>query len=98
MRSLASLVLCLLLISIPMVLAQKGWSRRLTNTDVVKMVQAGLSSELITSKIKESEKDFDTSPSALAALRKSRVPNEILLTKRTVRRQRSNRAQWKWSV
>ena len=52
---------------------------RLTNEDVVKMVQAGVSTDLIMSRIKKSETEFDTSPSALAGLPKKGVPNEILL-------------------
>jgi S1-C subfamily serine protease len=54
-------------------------AQRLTNEDVVKMVQAGVSTELIMSRIKKSETEFDTSPSALAGLPKRGVPNEILL-------------------
>ena len=79
MKSLATLVLCLALISTPTVLAQKGSPKKITNADVVKMVQAGLSPELIIAKIKKSEKDFDTSGAALAELKKIGVPNEILL-------------------
>jgi hypothetical protein len=52
---------------------------RLTNEDVVKMVRAGQPSDVIISRIKKSETDFDTSPSALVGLPKRGVPNEILL-------------------
>jgi S1-C subfamily serine protease len=52
---------------------------RLTNDDVVKMVQAGLSADLIMTRIRKSETDFDTSPSALAGLPKRGVPNDVLL-------------------
>ena len=52
---------------------------RLTNEDVVKMVQSGLSADVIMSRIKKSETEFDTSPSALARLPQKGVPNEILL-------------------
>lgn len=68
----------LLLIPLSGANAQEATSR-LTNDDVVKMVQAGLSTDLIMSKIKKSQTDFDTSPSALAALPKRGVPNAILL-------------------
>ena len=54
-------------------------THRLTNEDVVKMVQAGVSTELIMSRIRKSETEFDTSPSALAGLPRRGVPNEILL-------------------
>ena len=68
----------LLLISASRANAQ-GTSPRLTNEDVVKMVQAGESVDLIVSRIKKSETDFDTSPSALIGLPKRGIPNEILL-------------------
>jgi S1-C subfamily serine protease len=68
----------LLLLPPPRANAQEAITR-LTNDDVLKMVQAGLSTDLIVSKIKKSRTDFDTSPSALAALPKRGVPNEILL-------------------
>jgi hypothetical protein len=68
----------LLLFAVPRANAQEAITR-LTNDDVVKMVQSGLSTDLIKSKIKKSKTDFDTSPSALAALPKRGVPNEILL-------------------
>ena len=79
MKSLVTLALCLALISTPTALAQKGSPKKITNDDIVKMVQAGLSPELIIAKIKKSEKDFDTSGAALAGLKKIGVPNEILL-------------------
>ena len=68
----------LLLILAPCANAQET-TPKLTNEDVVKMVQAGLSTDLIMTKIKKSETNFDTSPSALAGLPKRGVPNEILL-------------------
>jgi len=79
MKTCAGFAICLLL-SIPLLQtnAQEA-SRRLTNDDVVKMVQAGLSTDAIMSKIKKSPTAFDTSPSALATLPKRGVPNEILL-------------------
>ena len=79
MKTCAVFTICLLLlIPLPCANAQEA-NPRLTNDDVVKMVQAGVSTELIMSKIKKSETDFDTSPSALAALPKRGVPNQILL-------------------
>lgn len=63
--------------------AQRAYAQetvhRLTNEDVVKMVQAGVSTDQIMSRIKKSETEFDTSPSALAGLPRRGVPNEILL-------------------
>ena len=79
MKTCAGFTICLLLlISLSSANAQDA-TPRLTNDDVVKMVQAGLSTDLIMSKIKKSETNFDTSPSALAALPKRGVPNEVLL-------------------
>lgn len=79
MKVLVSLVLTFCVFSTSMVFAQKGSAKKLTNEDVVKMVQAGLSSDLIIAKIKRSQQEFDTSPSALSELKKLGVPNEILL-------------------
>jgi len=68
----------LLLISVPRATAQEA-TLKLTNEDVVKMVQAGLSTDLIMARIKKAETDFDTSPSALAGLPQKGVPNQVLL-------------------
>lgn len=79
MKTCAGFVVCLLLlISLSRANAQEP-TPKLTNDDVVKMVQAGLSTDTIMSKIRKSKTQFDTSPSALAALPKRGVPNEILL-------------------
>ena len=43
------------------------------------MVQAGVSTDQIMSRIKKSDTEFDTSPSALAGLPQRGVPNEVLL-------------------
>lgn len=50
----------------------------LTNDYVVRMVRAGLSSEVIIAKIANSETDFDTSVDALIALAEAEVPNDIV--------------------
>jgi S1-C subfamily serine protease len=72
-------IICLVvLVTAPRTNAQEI-TPKLTNEDVVKMVQAGLSTDQIVAKIKKSETDFDTSPSALAVLPKRGVPNAILL-------------------
>src|SRR5262245_62136873 len=78
MKTCAVFTICLLLL-IPLRANAQESNPRLTNDDVIKMVQAGLSTDLIMSKIKKSETDFDTSPSALATLPKRGVPNEVLL-------------------
>ncbi|HEX8118487.1 MAG TPA: hypothetical protein VF521_14520 [Pyrinomonadaceae bacterium] len=53
--------------------------RPLTNADVLEMVEAKLSPEVVVEKIKASPRDFDTSPAALARLREANVPDSILL-------------------
>ena len=79
MKVFALLVINLLLLIPALSAHAQETNPKLTNEDVVKMVQAGLSADQIMSKIKKSETDFDTSPSALVALPKRGVPNEILL-------------------
>ena len=78
MKTCVFVVSLLLLISAQRATAQEP-TAKLTNEDVVKMVQAGVSSDQIVARIKTSATQFDTSPSALAALPKRGVPNEILL-------------------
>jgi hypothetical protein len=51
----------------------------LTNKDVVEMLKAGLTPDVIVAKIKSSTTDFDTSPFALAELKTSNVPDEVIL-------------------
>ena len=50
----------------------------LDNSDVVRLVTAGLSSELIVAKIEQSECKFDVSTDALIGLKKSGVPSKVL--------------------
>lgn len=50
----------------------------LTNKDVVDMVKAGLTAEVVIAKIKSSGKNFDTSPAALADLKAANVPDEVI--------------------
>jgi hypothetical protein len=45
----------------------------LTNADVISLVKSGLSAEVVTAKIKRSAGNFDTSPSALRALKEAGV-------------------------
>ena len=51
----------------------------LTNKEVVDMVKAGLTSEIIVAKIKSTPAKFDTSPEALSQLRISGVPDPVIL-------------------
>jgi len=51
----------------------------LTNKDVIQMQDAGLGADIIAEKILSSACDFDTSPAALAQLKKTGVPDPVLL-------------------
>lgn len=51
----------------------------LTNSHIVQMVKAGLSSEVIIAKIKSSGCNFDTFPSVLQELKFRGVPNDVIL-------------------
>jgi hypothetical protein len=53
--------------------------KALTNQDVIELVKAGLSSEVLTAKIKSSACNFDTSPSALKDLKGAGVPDGVIL-------------------
>lgn len=52
---------------------------RLTNKDVLTMVKAGLSSEVIIAKIKVSRCNFDTDPGVLSELKQRGVSNDVIL-------------------
>jgi len=79
MKTCGLFTICLLLFVPAQQASAQQATPTLTNEDVVKMVQAGLSADQIVTRIKKSETEFDTSPSALAGLPKRGVPNEILL-------------------
>lgn len=51
----------------------------LGNKDVLDMIQAGLSAEVVVAKIRSSAANFDTSPSALQELKTSGVPDSVIL-------------------
>lgn len=51
----------------------------LTNNDVVEMVKAGLSTDIVVAKIKASVSKFDTSPAALQQLKSAGVPEAVIL-------------------
>lgn len=54
-------------------------STALTNKDVLDMFKAGLTSDVIVAKIKSSATSFDTSPTALADLKATNVPDAVIL-------------------
>ena len=51
----------------------------LTNKDVVDMIKAGLTADVVVAKIKSSATNFDTSPVALTELKSANVPDEVIL-------------------
>jgi len=59
--------------------AQSGASAQLTNQDVLEMLKAGLSLDLILAKIGSSSTKFDTSPPTLAELKTAGVPDGVLM-------------------
>jgi len=59
----------------------KSNAKPLTNVDVVDMLKAGLSQEIVIAKINTSACEFDTSPGALKVLKMGNVPDAIILAK-----------------
>lgn len=55
-----------------------GQTETLTNTDIVEMVRAGLSQEVLLRKIGTANSRFDVSAAALIQLKKMDVPNEVI--------------------
>jgi SH3-like domain-containing protein len=53
--------------------------RPLTNADVVDMLKADLSQEIVIAKINASACEFDTSPGALRVLKTANVPDAVIL-------------------
>lgn len=51
----------------------------LNNKDVIELVKAGLSADVVTAKIKSSRTNFDTSPTALQELKAAAVPDAVIL-------------------
>ena len=51
----------------------------LANADVLEMLSAGLSQEIVIAKITASACEFDTSPSALKVLKATNVPDAVIL-------------------
>ena len=54
-------------------------AKRLTNGDVLDLLKAGLSQEIVIAKISASTCEFDTSPAALKVLKTSNVPDAVIL-------------------
>jgi hypothetical protein len=54
-------------------------TQALTNKDVVDMLKAGLTADVVVAKIKSADTNFDTSPAALAGLKAANVPDSVML-------------------
>jgi len=63
----------------PTAKTQQSAAPALTNKDVLDMMKAGLTADVIVAKIKSSETNFDTSPNALAELKAANVPDSVML-------------------
>jgi hypothetical protein len=70
-----SLILTLALVAASAVLAADP---PLTNADVIAMVKAGLSADVVIAKIESSPTAFDTSTDGLVALGEARVPDSVI--------------------
>ncbi|HEX5873557.1 MAG TPA: hypothetical protein VFY60_02850 [Pyrinomonadaceae bacterium] len=72
--------LLLLVVSVASVQGQDvSTSRPIANADIVEMSRAGLLPAVLIAKIKSSECKFDTSPSALVALKEAGVADDVLM-------------------
>lgn len=63
----------------PSTAEQSADSATLTNKDILELVHAGLSAEVIVAKINGSRCDFSTSPDSLKALKAANVPDAVIL-------------------
>jgi hypothetical protein len=59
-------------------LAQNQTAVRLTNSDVVKMVNAGIPESVIVREIQVAEPNFNIGPDALVSLKHKHVPDSVL--------------------
>jgi hypothetical protein len=76
-----SVLALILAVSAPTcVRGQKASSAKpLTNEDVIDLMEAGLTPEIVAAKIKGSTCKFDTSPTALKRLKATHVPDSVIL-------------------
>ncbi|MFZ0980578.1 MAG: hypothetical protein WAN23_14355 [Candidatus Acidiferrales bacterium] len=59
--------------------APQATAKPLTNADVLDMLKAGLSQEIVIAKIKASSCEFDTAPAALKELKAANIPEAVIL-------------------
>jgi hypothetical protein len=57
----------------------RATAKPLTNADVLGMLSAGLTQDIVIAKIAASACEFDTSPAALKVLKASNVPGAVML-------------------
>jgi len=67
-----------LLITIMMFAAQGQSEKILTNEDVLELIEAGLSLDLIVTMIETSRSEFDTDSTTILELKKAEVPDKVL--------------------
>lgn len=63
----------------PQAQTQTQTEAKLTNKDVLEMLRAYLAPAVVVAKIKSSQTDFDTSPTALQELKTLNVPDDVIL-------------------
>jgi hypothetical protein len=59
--------------------SEQPLSPKLTNSDVIAMIDSGLSLDVVIAKIKASPCSFDTSPDGLKGLKDARVPDQVVI-------------------
>jgi hypothetical protein len=81
MRTAIVFALILVVCCCQSVMGQTTASKKeiLTNNDVIDLLAAGLSSEIVAAKIKSSPCKFDTSPTALKQLKLAHIPDSVIL-------------------
>ncbi len=73
-----AIVVCLLCVSFATSQSTNENRPRLTNKEVLELVKAEVSAEVIVAKIKVSRCNFDTDPTVLSELKRNGVSNEVL--------------------
>ena len=78
-RPLTALLSLYLFFSCPMLASQENRAKPLTNADILDLLKAGVSQDVVIGKIRKSECNFDTSPAALKALKSANIPDAVTL-------------------
>jgi hypothetical protein len=72
--------------------SQSPGSAVLMNKDVLLMLKAGLTPEIVIAKIKSSDCNFDTDPVTLAGLKQASVPDSVILAMIQAHKNEGNKA------